>query len=117
MASPDRLPEDVFEVNGFRRVRGGEFFVEWRDVSPNYVNKVWIMYETTPSYANGWEVGFEMKNRSTGRFEESGMISEHMAEDFDGALQSAMDYMRRVGSGGEDMSGSVPSDFDFGGLG
>lgn len=105
MASPDQLPERYLEVNGFRRVRGGEFFVEWRDVSSDEVAKVWIMYETTPSYANGWEVGYEVKPRNGYTTIKSGAIGEFPASEFDEALEAAVRFMRREGSGAEDMSG------------
>jgi len=105
MAAPDQLPEQYFEVNGFRRVRGGEFFVEWRDVGSNRVAEVWIMYESTPSYANGWEVGYEVKPRGGYTIKESGAIGEFPASDFDDALMAAVEFMRRRGSGADDMSG------------
>lgn len=114
---PESIPEDVLEVNGFRYIKSNEYHVEWRDVGSNRVANVWVTYESTPNFSPGWEVAYEVRRRGGSKLLDHGSISEHRAEDFDEALASAVSFMRRNGSGSEDLSGglSAGADLDFSG--
>jgi hypothetical protein len=115
ISGPDELPGDLLRVNGYRHVKSHEFFVEWRDVGRDRAAHVWIEYESTPNYSSGWHVAYELKEQRSGRILDSQTVGDAPPGDFDSALKQAVSFMRRHGTGTEDLEGGLPSDFDFGG--
>lgn len=108
---PDRLPDGMLEVNGFRHMRSNEYFVEWRDVTGDRVSKVWVRM----SDGYRWSVNYEVTVRGSERVLEQGGLGTY--EETEQAVSAAVDFMQKNGSGTEDLTGSFPNDLDFSGVG
>jgi hypothetical protein len=107
--SPDTLPERYLRVGGFRRVRGGQYFVEWRDVGRDRVAKAWVELDTPPGGGTAWVTGYEVRPRGGNRIIDYGDMGVYPQTDFESALEAVASWMRRNGTGMSDMEG----DFDF----
>jgi hypothetical protein len=114
---PDELPEELLRVNGFRRVKGHESYVEWRRTDGRRTANVWASFgERGPPVV---DVLYEVKE--SGRLVDQGAIAEvggrrsgrrDMWED---AVEHAVAWMRAYGEGANGAGDvpAVPDELDF----
>ena len=108
MAYLEQLPEEKLRVNGFKRIKGHESYIEWRRVGGGRVVSVWASFgERGPSV---WDVLYTVKTRNGGIVDQ-GEIAEISAGSGSAkrAVNEAVAWMRSY-----DNSGTDP-EFDIGG--
>jgi hypothetical protein len=116
MSPLEEETRELQEVNGFRRVRGHETFVEWRDVGGEHVTEVWIEQGARGSAV--WDVQYHVRDRGgPTRYLDQGTIGTFGPRKVSKAVHAAVMFMRANGSGLADTRGSaaVDPEFDFGG--